>query len=468
MGSQESVAVGGGGAPAYPLLTSSHPHSLLILTPTRPSHAHHPAACSVKSLLIVAMLVTTLLVVVWCAAEHGATSPGADDSPSNVVQDTHKYYNLSVYQNNAAQSFDKNFIDMESAEIKHGLSNTMVGAESVKPLFSFPFYGHVVEEFFITTHGFLSLSPRLHDYIYKTQYIAPLRVKLDPSRSNSSTISVLSLPDRLPVEWSNVSVMADAEHPSGGAFTFQVTLRPNGDIVFVYIEVQPVLTTAALYDHEPVAGISDAFLLHGSELHLYNKINIDNIDINTRTVAIFSALPTCVAQTSCNQCSDLRQSSNFSCVWCEAAGHCSDGADRKREHWDTNECPLSNSTTCDAKSHNEWRTSSFEAEPLLQTSTSTIVSAVISSVLIIILISIFLAFVYLYGKYNEDTLVGRHIKRLKQSYEQFGGATAAKMTSLELGKKKSQAKAKAKSKPVSEFVNPHPMATNNNVITASM
>ena len=107
--------------------------------------------------------------------------------------------------------------------------------------------------------------------------------QLDPSRSNSSTISVLSLPDRLTVEWSNVSVMADAEHPAGGAFTFQVedaedcqdsgnphhyecwihgdlmfqvTLYPNGDIVFVYIEVQPVLTRAALYDHEPVAGIS--------------------------------------------------------------------------------------------------------------------------------------------------------------------------------------------------------------------
>ena len=46
--------------------------------------------------------------------------------------------------------------------------------------------------------------------------------QLDPSRSNSSTISVLSLPDRLTVEWSNVSVMADAEHPAGGAFTFQV------------------------------------------------------------------------------------------------------------------------------------------------------------------------------------------------------------------------------------------------------
>ena len=73
----------------------------------------------------------------------------------------------------------------------------MVGAEMISPLFPFPFYGHQLTEFYITTHGFLSLSPRLHDYIYKTQYIAPLRIKLDPSRSNSSTISLLSLPDRL-------------------------------------------------------------------------------------------------------------------------------------------------------------------------------------------------------------------------------------------------------------------------------
>ena len=112
---------------------------------------------------------------------------------------------------------------MEAAEIKAGLSDTMVGAETISPLFPFSFYGHVVNGFYITTHGILSLSPRLHDYIYKTQYIAPLGIKLVPSRSNSSTISVLSLPDRLTVEWSNVSVMADAEHPAGGAFTFQVT-----------------------------------------------------------------------------------------------------------------------------------------------------------------------------------------------------------------------------------------------------
>ena len=60
----------------------------------------------------------------------------------------------------------------------------MVGAEMISSLFlfPFPFYGHELTEFYITTLGFLSLSPRLHDFIYKTQYIAPLRIKLDPSR----------------------------------------------------------------------------------------------------------------------------------------------------------------------------------------------------------------------------------------------------------------------------------------------
>ena len=66
-------------------------------------------------------MLAPVLLVACLAAEHGATTPPV---PSNTVQDIHKYYNLSVYQNNAAQSFDKNFIDMENAEIKHGNSMT--------------------------------------------------------------------------------------------------------------------------------------------------------------------------------------------------------------------------------------------------------------------------------------------------------------------------------------------------------
>lgn len=401
---------------------------------------------------------------------------GATPKEPNKINDDHKYYTLSVFQNNAAGSFDKHFIDMENAQLKKGLSDTKLGAENIRPAFPFPFYGHYVNEFYVTTHGFLSLSPRLHDYIYKTQYIAPLRIKLDPSRSNSSTISVLNLPDRLTVEWSNVSVSQDAEHPSGGSFTFQVTLTPNGDIVFVYIEVQPVLTTAALYDHEPVAGISDAFLLHGSELHLYNKINIANPDINTRTVAIFKSLPSCVSQSSCSSCSHLRSSSNFSCLWCEKAGHCSDGADRLRQHWNDNMCHIANTTTCtgDLSGNHVGGRHSALGSPVDKTSSSaTVISAVISSLLVVVLVVILVVFVVLYAKYNKDSPLGRHINRLRNSYEEFGAASGKKIASLELGKKMSELKGegkskKAASKPVSEFTNPHPMNTNNNIITASM
>jgi len=427
------------------------------------------------------MLLWTLVSSLVLGSSCGAPSASA---PTSTIHDDKKYYNLSVFQNNQEGSYDQYYISMENAEIRKGLSDTMVGAELIRPLFPFPFYGHDVSQFYITTHGFLSLSPRLHDYIYKTQYIAPLRIKLDPSRQNDSTISILSLPERLTIEWNNVHVMEHAEHPNGGAFTFQTTLWPNGDIAFVYIEVQPVLTTAALYDHEPVAGISDAFLLHGSELHLYNKINIENVDINTKTVTVFKAKPTCVAQTSCESCASLRESSDFTCMWCPGSGHCSDGSDRMRQHWDDNKCHLENVTTCELErgahgaSHMEWRHSTETEASILDSgsvdndSSGATVSAVISILLVVVLVCILFGFLYVYGKYNETTMIGRYVKSIRSSYEQFG---APKTTTLELGKKKKQQQAqeadKKKENAGREFVNPmNPMSTinNNNTITANM
>ena len=39
-------------------------------------------------------------------------------------------------------------------------ADTSKAAEAVAPGFDFPFYGHVVSKFYITTHGFLSFAPR--------------------------------------------------------------------------------------------------------------------------------------------------------------------------------------------------------------------------------------------------------------------------------------------------------------------
>jgi hypothetical protein len=104
------------------------------------------------------------------------------------------------------------------------------------------------------------------------------------------------------------------------------------------------------------------------------------------------------------------------------------------------------------------------------------VSAVVSSLLAVVLLGLLAGFLYVYGRYNEGSRVGRYLKRVQQSYHQFG--VAAKNTSLELGRKRAEFKA-AKSKQQqqqqgggqsagNEFVNPHPMSTNNNVITAAM
>ena len=48
-------------------------------------------------------------------------SVGAE-APSSTVEDDHRYYTLSVYQNNEDNSFTDNFINMENAEVKEGES----------------------------------------------------------------------------------------------------------------------------------------------------------------------------------------------------------------------------------------------------------------------------------------------------------------------------------------------------------
>ena len=94
-------------------------------------------------------------------------------------------------------------------------------------------------------------------------------------------------------------------------FSLQVTLYASGDIAFVYEFVPDLLTTDALYDNEPVAGLSDAFLIGDSELHVYHTLNVANADIRTGTVVYFKAKPTCIRQTNCEDCAQLRANSDF-------------------------------------------------------------------------------------------------------------------------------------------------------------
>lgn len=60
------------------------------------------------------------------------------------------------------------------------------------------------------------------------------------------------------VEWENV-VLHDK--PEDGAFTFQVTLHLNGDIVFVYTAIPLVVENIEDTNHPVKVGLSDAYIM---------------------------------------------------------------------------------------------------------------------------------------------------------------------------------------------------------------
>ena len=67
----------------------------------------------------------------------------------------------------------------------------------ISPLFPFPFYGHELTEFYITTHGFLSLSPR---YITTHMLYRAGNFCFEPSLSSSQNLiyfrALLSSPSK--------------------------------------------------------------------------------------------------------------------------------------------------------------------------------------------------------------------------------------------------------------------------------
>ena len=58
--------------------------------------------------------------------------------------------------------------------------------------FSFPFFGHFIDEVAITTGGFLYTGSFYHDQIHLSQIIAPLQADFNPSLNESARILVYS------------------------------------------------------------------------------------------------------------------------------------------------------------------------------------------------------------------------------------------------------------------------------------
>ena len=156
---------------------------------------------------------------------------------------------------------------------------------------------------------------------------------------------------------------------------------------------------------------------------------------------------------SCQDCNDLRKTSEFDCAWCDSVHRCSDGADRLREHWESNGCAAKNVSgdgqcgLVESEDHTQWRTSMVKnakdlsrqtneaplSEPLSESTASSsdesqsagsVASVVISTLLVLVLVFIAGGFLFVYGKRNPGGVAERIAMRMETSYKKFGGEAA--------------------------------------------
>lgn len=213
----------------------------------------------------------------------------------NNQEDAHIYYNSTKISD--PNEVAKLWIDSnDEIAIPHEmLSNSHRRAATVQLKFAFPFYGHMIKNVTIATGGFLYLGETVHSWLAATQYVAPLMANFDTSISNDSSVKYVSNDTHFIVQWREVS-LHDSTPP--GNFSFQVTLKANGDIIFVYKKIPFPITNIPDSKHPVKVGISDAyvidrtvFFIRRKTIYEYHRAELNKESIASDTAIYFTALP---------------------------------------------------------------------------------------------------------------------------------------------------------------------------------
>lgn len=269
----------------------------------------------------------------------------AQNNITKTIYDTHQYYNSTFIVD--AEICKKYWVDLDNhpeLRVNHLLSKSHRRAATVKLKFDFPFYGYNVRNITIATGGFLYTGDYVHSWLAATQYIAPLMANFDTRLSNYSYVKYADNGTAFTVEWEKV-VLHD--HPQSGAFTFQVTLHQNGDIVFVYSMIPLVIERIEDTMHPVKVGLSDAYIMDRTvffvrrkTIYEYHRVNFNRQDIMNCTVIYLKALPTCLNFDNCWDC--LTKVPGFDCKWCSDLNKCSTGTSRHRQEWLLKGCDVRN------------------------------------------------------------------------------------------------------------------------------
>ncbi|XP_052091137.1 plexin domain-containing protein 2-like [Mytilus californianus] len=261
-----------------------------------------------------------------------------------TISDDHAYYTSKIISDP-----DGAYWNELEGHTKHILSNDHhLRYSFVIMSFQFPFYGHPINRFAITTQGFLYMSNFTHpdlDWTF-THYIAPLMGNFD-TIGNDSQILYKDNGHSFVVEWRNVELN---DQPEKGAYTYQATLFENGTILLAYKSIPDTNISGQIW---PVkVGISDAYyydrdLFFGYIRYIvrYHNITLNVTDLGDNTVVVLDPLPTCNKATTCEDCTSLNI--GFNCSWCHAVSRCSDGIDRHMQEWSTTGCVTNGFDTLD-------------------------------------------------------------------------------------------------------------------------
>ncbi|CAL1679016.1 unnamed protein product [Lasius platythorax] len=264
---------------------------------------------------------------------------------TKTVYDTHQYYNSTFIID--AEICNKYWVDMDNhpdLRVNNLLSQSHRRAATVKLKFDFPFYGYNVRNITIATGGFLYTGDYVHSWLAATQYIAPLMANFDTRLSNTSYVKYADNGTAFTVEWEKVVLQ---DRPEAGAFTFQVTLHQNGDIVFVYSVIPLMIERIEDTMHPVKVGLSDAYIMDRTvffvrrkTIYEYHRVNFNRQDIMNCTVIYLRALPTCLNFDNCRDC--LTKVPDFDCKWCPELNKCSTGTSRQRQEWLLKGCDVRN------------------------------------------------------------------------------------------------------------------------------
>lgn len=253
-------------------------------------------------------------------------------------EDHHLYYKSTWSTDKTmSEEFWKNITS--NLTINGLLSNSHRRATTMLLSFDFPFYGFPIRNITIASGGFLYTGDYVHSWLASTQYIAPLMANFDTSLSNSSFVKYRDDGETFTVVWENAILQ---DRPKNGSFTFSVTLKMSGDIVFAYskipIDIQQIIDNPSTR-HPVKIGLSDAYIIDKTiirtkqkTIYEYHRVNFGQSDVQNGTMITLNALPTCYSFKDCDSCI-THDGADFKCLWCPTINRCSTGTDRKRQDW---------------------------------------------------------------------------------------------------------------------------------------